>query len=53
MSQEQFQNELNYSLSVKIIQKMLDKDIITADEFHKIDALNRISFSPSLAGIMA
>jgi len=53
MSQEQFQNELNYSLSVKIIQKMLDKGIITADEFHKIDALNRISFSPYLAGIMA
>ena len=53
MSPEQFQNEVNYSLSVKLIQKMLDKGLITMDEFHKIDALNRISFSPKLADIMA
>ena len=53
MSQEQFQNELNYRLSVKFIQKMLVKGLITEDEFKKIDALNRISFSPKLAAIMA
>ena len=53
MSQEQFQNELNYRLSVKFIQKMLVKGLITEDEFKKIDRLNRISFSPKLAAIMA
>jgi hypothetical protein len=52
MSQEQFQNELNYSLSVKFIQKMLDKGLITEDEFKKIDRLNRASFKPNLAQIM-
>jgi len=53
MSQEQFQNELYYSLSLKILQKMLDSGLITPDEFHKIDRLNRISFSPKLAPIMS
>ena len=52
MSQEQFQNELNYSLSVKIIQKMLDKGLITVDEFKKIDRLNMESFRPKLAQLM-
>lgn len=52
MSQKQFQNELNYILSLKILQKMLDKGLITLDEFHKIDKLNRLSFSPKLAPVM-
>jgi hypothetical protein len=53
MSQEQLQNELNYSLSVKFVRKMLVNGLITEDEFNKIDHLNRISFSPKLAAIMA
>ena len=53
MSQKQFQNELYYRLSVNLIQKMLAKGLITEDEFKKIDALNRVSFSPKLAAIMA
>ena len=53
MSQQQFQNELYYRLSLKYIQKMLEKGWITRDEFKKIDALNRISFAPKLAAIMA
>jgi hypothetical protein len=53
MSQEQFQNELNYSLSVKLIQKMLVKGLITEDELKKIDRLNRESFKPNLALIMS
>ena len=28
MSHEQLQNELNYTMSVKLIQKMLDKGLI-------------------------
>ena len=53
MSKEQFQNELNYGLSVKILQTMLDKGLITLSEFRKIDKLNRVSFSPKLAPIMS
>lgn len=52
MPQQQFENELYYRLSVKYIEKMLDKGLISYDEFKKIDALNRISFNPKLAPIM-
>ena len=53
MSREQFQNELNYGLSVKILLAMLDKGLITHDEYRRIDKLNRVSFSPELASIMS
>ena len=53
MSHEQLQNELNYSMSVKLIQKMLAKGLITPDEYRKIDMLNRESFRPNLACLMS
>lgn len=53
MSQEQFQNELNYNLSVKLLKKMLEKGLISVEEYTKIDLLNRKSFKPKLAEIMA
>ena len=53
MSHEQLQNELNYSMSVKLIQKMLTKGLITPDEYRKIDMLNRESFKPYLACLMS
>ncbi len=53
MSKEQFNNELNYYLSLKMLQKMLDVGFITKEEFCKIDILNRKSFSPKLAQLMA
>lgn len=52
MSKEQFENELNYNRSVKLLQKMLAKGLITQEEYTKIDKLNRISFTPKLAPIM-
>ncbi len=53
MSPEELQGELDYWRSKKILQKMLYKGLITSDEFHKIDVLNRRSFSPKLAQLMA
>lgn len=53
MPPEDLQGELDYWRSRKILQKMLDKGLITSDEFHKIDVLNRRSFSPKLAQLMA
>lgn len=53
MPPEELQGELDYWRSKKILQKMLDGGLITPDEFHKIDALNRRSFSPRLAQLMA
>jgi len=52
MSQEQFQNELNYNMSVKLLQQILAKGLITKEEYTKIDLLNRKSFKPRLAEIM-
>ena len=53
ITQEEIQREVDYWRSKKILQKMLDKGLITPDEFHKIDGLNRRSFSPKLARLMA
>ncbi len=46
------QNEYNYILAEKIVKNMLENNLITIDEFNKITALNRKSFSPFLAEIM-
>lgn len=52
MSGQQLKNEIDYCSSFKIITKMLNKGLISPDEFHKIDRLNRKSFSPQLAALM-
>ncbi len=50
--QEQLQHEYDYLLAQQILESMLKNDLITVDEFNKITALNRQSFSPALARIM-
>ncbi|WMJ86776.1 SHOCT domain-containing protein [Anaerocolumna sp. MB42-C2] len=52
LSPEELQREYDYIKSVKIIQKMLDKNLITQEEFNKIDHLNRKSFSPLYSRLM-
>jgi hypothetical protein len=52
LSPEQMQCESDYWRATDILQKMLSKGLITDAEFHKIDKLNRQSFSPQLASIM-
>ncbi|WP_026561379.1 SHOCT domain-containing protein [Bacillus sp. J37] len=52
VSQEQLQREFDYIQAEKLLRKMLGKGLITEIEFHKIDALNRQTFSPFLAEIM-
>ena len=46
------QNEYNYILAQQITKRLLEAGLITKDEFNKITAKNRESFSPVLAGIM-
>lgn len=53
MLPEELQGELDYWRSKKILQRMLDGGLITPDEFHKIDELNRKFFSPKLAQLMS
>lgn len=52
VSQEQLQHEYDYFLAQQILESMLKNNLITVDEFNKITALNRQSFSPALAQIM-
>ena len=50
---EQMQNEYDYSLAEQLTRKLLDKGLISVDEFHKIMAKNRQTFSPFIAKIIS
>lgn len=52
LSTEQLQREFDYIKAEKLMKKMLEQGLITEAEFHKINALNRQTFSPTLAEIM-
>lgn len=52
MTEEQMRKDYYYYLAQKIIKLMLDKGLITDDEFHRIMKLNQQSFSPNLVEIM-
>lgn len=47
----ELQNEYNYILAESFTKKLLDKGMISADEFNKIMAKNKEVFSPFFARI--
>ena len=51
-TQEQLQREFNYMQAEKITKKLLERGLITVDEFDKIMRENQRSFSPYLAEIL-
>lgn len=51
-SQAQLQCEFDYIQAEKLLKRMLENGLITMDEFNKIIAMNRETFSPVLARIM-
>lgn len=51
-TQDELQREYDYILAQKILKSILEKGLISADEFNKITELNRQTFSPYLAEIM-
>jgi uncharacterized protein HemY len=53
ITQEEIQREVDYWRAYKILQKMLKAGLISEDEFNKIDKLNRKTFSPMYAQLMA
>lgn len=53
MTPEQMKQDLDYRMAQRVTKAMLDKGMITVDEFNKISALNRESFSPYLVELMA
>ncbi len=52
MTDEQLQREYNYLVAEQITKKMLDKGLITEDEYKKIMKENRKTFKPLLAELM-
>lgn len=50
-SDAELQNEYNYILAENLTKKLIEKGLISVDEFDKIMAKNRESFSPFFARI--
>ena len=49
---EQLQREFDYHRAEKLLHKMLEKELISQEEFNKVMRLNRKAFSPILAQLM-
>ena len=45
-------DELGYFMAQKITEKMLEKGLISFDEYDKLTALNRQTFSPLYADLL-
>ena len=52
MTEKQLCGDYKYCMAQKIIKEMLDRGLISVDEFNKISTRNRQTFSPYLAEIM-
>lgn len=49
---DEMQNEYNYLLAEQLTKKLLDAGLITDDEFTRIIARNRRSFSPFISKVI-
>ena len=49
---EALRPEYGYHMAQKLLKAMLDKGMLSVDEFNKVTEKNRQSFSPYLAEIM-
>ena len=52
ITDEQLKRDYFYHTAQKILKSMLEKGLVSADEFNKITMKNREIFSPYLAEIM-
>lgn len=52
ITEEQVYKDYDYFIAQKIAKAMLDKGMISIDEFNKISEKNRETFSPYLVEIM-
>jgi hypothetical protein len=51
-TQERINDDLDYHRAQLIAKNMLDTGLISADEFNKLTAINRETFSPLFSEIM-
>ena len=49
MSKDQMQNEMKYQLSKELLIRMLFRNLITEEEYYRIDCLNLQTFQPTEA----
>ena len=47
MSKDQMQNEMKYQLSKELLTKMLFRNLITEEEYYRIDCFNLQTFQPT------
>ena len=52
ITQEELQRDFDYYRAQKVLETMFMFGMISVDEFNKISAVNRKTFSPFLAEIM-
>ncbi|HKM04390.1 MAG TPA: SHOCT domain-containing protein [Lachnospiraceae bacterium] len=52
MTKEQSSREVEYKMSLKLLNILLNRGIITEEEYIKIDELNRQTFSPELSELI-
>ncbi len=48
MTKEQSAKEVEYKMALKLLKILLNRGIITDEEYLRIDELNRLTFSPEL-----
>lgn len=46
MTEEEMQNKIRYELSKQILKRLFKDNIITIEQYEKIDKLNMKSFAP-------
>ncbi|WP_326907094.1 SHOCT domain-containing protein [Sedimentibacter sp. MB31-C6] len=51
MTKEQSSMEVEYKMSLKLLNILLNRGVITEEEYIKIDELNRQTFSPELSEV--
>lgn len=49
MSKDQIQSEIGYQLSKELLTRMLFRNLITEEEYYRIDCLNLQTFQPAEA----
>ena len=53
MEQKKETKEMHYKMAVKLLELMLKNGFLLPEEYEKIDALNRETFSPELSEVYA
>lgn len=51
MTKEQSVREIEYKMALKLLNILLNRGIITEEEFKRVDELNRQTFSPELSEV--